>query len=68
MIVSTSLVGDYFKEHDRHKFMGYHRAFMAIGGVFFVVGGGFLSDINWRFPFGIYFIGLVLLPFVILFL
>ena len=68
MIVSTSLVGDYFKEHDRHKFMGYQSAFMAIGGVFFVVGGGFLSDINWRFPFGIYFIGLVLLPFVILFL
>ena len=68
MIVSTSLVGDYFKEHDRHKFMGYQSAFMAIGGVFFVIGGGFLSDINWRFPFGIYFIGLVLLPFVILFL
>lgn len=65
MIVSTSLVGDYFTEHDRHKFMGYQSAFMAFGGVFFVLGGGLLSDINWRFPFGIYFIGLVLLPFVL---
>ena len=64
MIVSTSLVGDYFKEHDRHKFMGYQSAFMAIGGVFFVMGGGFLSDISWRFPFAIYFIGIVLLPLV----
>jgi MFS family permease len=62
MIVSTSLVGDYFKEKERHKFMGYQSAFMAIGGVFFVTGGGILSDINWRLPFGIYFIGLVLIP------
>ena len=68
MIVSTSLVGDYFKEHDRHKFMGYQSAFMAMGGVFFVIGGGFLSDINWRFPFGIYFIGIVLIPFAFLYL
>lgn len=65
MIVSTSLVGDYFKEQDRHKFMGYQSAFMAIGGVFFVIGGGFLSDINWRFPFAIYFIGLILIPLVL---
>jgi MFS family permease len=64
MIVSTSLVGDYFKEHDRHKFMGFQSAFMAIGGVFFVMGGGFLSDINWRFPFAIYFVGIFLLPLV----
>ncbi|MBP7769926.1 MAG: MFS transporter [Aliarcobacter sp.] len=64
MIVSTSLVGDYFKEKDRHKFMGYQSAFMAIGGLFFVMGGGALSDINWRYSFGIYFIGLVLLPLV----
>jgi MFS family permease len=51
MIVSTSLVGDYFNEHDRHKFMGYQSAFMALGSVFFVLGGSLLSDINWRFPF-----------------
>lgn len=68
MIVSTSLVGDYFEEEERHKFMGYQSAFMAVGGVFFVFGGGFLSDINWRFPFGIYFIGLFLLPTALFFL
>lgn len=64
MIVSTSLVGDYFKEQDRHKFMGYQSAFMGVGGIFFVMGGGFLSDISWRFPFAIYLIGLILLPLV----
>lgn len=64
MIVNTSLVGDYFKENARHKFMGYQSAFMAIGGVVFVIGGGFLSDMSWRFPFGIYLIGFFLLPLV----
>jgi len=65
MIVSTSLVGDYFKEEKRVKFMGYQSAFMAIGGVTFVIGGGFLSDISWRYSFGIYLIGFILLPFVV---
>lgn len=68
MIVVTSLVGDYFKQEKRHKFMGYQSAFMAIGGVGFVFGGGFLSDINWRLPFGIYLVGILLLPMVIFFL
>lgn len=65
MIVSTSLVGDYFKAQSRHKFMGYQSAFTAIGGVVFVTGGGFLSDISWRYSFGIYLIGFLLLPLAI---
>ena len=64
MIVSTSLVGDYFKDHERHKFMGFQSAFTAVGGMMFVTGGGFLSDISWRYPFGIYIIGALLLPMV----
>lgn len=64
MIVSTSLVGDYFKEEKRHKFMSIQSAFMAVGGTVFVIGGGFLSDISWRYAFGIYLIGFLLLPFV----
>ena len=65
MIVSTSLVGDYFKDEARHKFMGLQMAFTSIGGIFFVVGGGILSDISWHYPFLIYLIGIVLLPFAI---
>ena len=30
MIVSTSLVGDYFKGDDRHKFMGIQGAFISV--------------------------------------
>jgi len=68
MIVSTSLVGDYFKNEQRHKFMGLQSAFISIGGILFIVGGGILSDINWRYPFAIYALGLVVLVFVIKYL
>lgn len=68
MIVSTSLIGDYFKDEARHKFMGLQSAFMAFGGVFFLVGGGFLSDLSWRYPFGIYLVGLIIIVFVSKFL
>ncbi|WP_121627910.1 MFS transporter [Poseidonibacter antarcticus] len=65
MIITTSLVGDYFKVEDRPKFMGLQNAFIGIGGILFVVGGGFLSDISWRTTFGIYLISLLLLPLAI---
>ena len=68
MIVSTSLIGDYFSGETRHKFMGLQSAFISLGGVVFVIGGGYLSDFNWRYSFGIYLIGFIFLPFVIKFL
>ncbi len=68
MIVSTSLIGDYFKNEARHKFMGLQSAFISIGGIVFIVGGGVLSDMDWRYPFWIYILGLVVLAFVIKYL
>jgi len=68
MIVSTSLVGDYFQGEARHKFMGLQSAFNSIGGLLFVIGGGILSDYSWRFPFAIYLVGFVLIPFIVKFL
>jgi len=68
MIVSTSLIGDYFQGEARHKFMGQQGAFISLGGVVFVVGGGILSDINWRYSFAIYTIGFLLIPLVYTFL
>lgn len=68
MIVTTSLVGDYFEGEERNKYMGLQSAFNAIGGVFFVVGGGILSDIDWRYPFLIYGAGILLLPLATLFI
>lgn len=63
MIVTTSLVGDYFDGEARHKFMGLQSSFVAFGGVVFVFSGGVLADFHWRYAFGVYLIGLLLLPF-----
>jgi len=63
MIVSTSLIGDYFQGEERHKFMGLQSAAVSVGGIFFIVGGGMLSDMNWRYPFAIYGMGFVILFF-----
>lgn len=68
MIITTSLVGDYFTQESRHRYMGLQSAFTSVGGLLFLMGGGFLSDIGWRYPFGIYLIGIVYIPLVILFL
>jgi MFS family permease len=68
MIITTSLVGDYFTQERRHRYMGLQSAFTSVGGLLFLMGGGFLSDIGWRYPFGVYLIGLVFIPLVIFFL
>lgn len=68
MIVSTSLIGDYFQGEARHRFMGQQGVFISLGGVVFVVGGGLLSDIHWRYSFAIYTIGFLLIPLVYRFL
>ncbi|MFT7860195.1 MAG: MFS transporter [Sulfurimonas sp.] len=68
MILTTSLVGDYFQGESRHKYMGLQSAFTSIGGMVFLVGGGFLTDIGWRYSFGIYLIGIVFIPLVVFFL
>jgi len=68
MIVTTALVGDYFAQKSRHKYMGLQSAFTSVGCVLFLIGGGLLSDVDWRYPFGVYLIGVVFMPFVFLYL
>jgi len=64
MIVTTSLIGDYFAGEERHKFMGLQSAFISMGGIVFIIGGGILSDLDWRYPFAIYLMGFLVLPLV----
>ncbi len=64
MTVAVTLIGDYFDGQERSSFMGYQAAFMGLGGAIFISGGGFLADIDWRWPFAIYLFALLLLPLV----
>lgn len=45
--------------------MGTQSAFMSIGEVIFLIGGGLLVDMNWRFPFGLYLVAFLILPLAI---
>lgn len=54
MTTSMTLIGDYFEGAERNHFMGIQGSFMALGGVIFISLGGWLADVGWRFPFGIY--------------
>jgi MFS family permease len=68
MTVSVTLIGDYFVGKEREQFMGFQGAFMSFGGVIFVGTGGLLADIQWRYPFMLYFFSLFVLAMAVLYL
>jgi MFS family permease len=68
MTIATTLVGDYYSGPSRAQFLGLQSAFMGLGGVLFLSLGGFVADLNWRFPFLIYLMALLLLPCAFIFL
>ena len=68
MTTITTLITDYFAGDERNKFMGTQAAFMAFGGVVFVLTGGILAEINWRAPFYLYFASFIILPIAVYFL
>ena len=59
MTTVTTLAGDYFAGAERRRFLGLQAAFMGLGGLVFVTGGGFAADLHWRAPFAIYAFALV---------
>ena len=58
----TTLVADYFTGEERNRFMGQQSAFMALGGMVFIIVGGWLADFSWRGPFLVYATAFLLLP------
>ncbi len=68
MVTATALIADYYTGAARGQFLGLQAAFMALGGVVFLTFGGFLADVNWRMPFLIYLVALLLVPCVVFFL
>lgn len=68
MISATTLIADYYQGDARASFMGIQAGFIGFGGVLFLSIGGFVADINWRFPFLIYLLSWLLIPAILLFL
>ncbi|WP_353642426.1 MFS transporter [Mesorhizobium sp. WSM2239] len=68
MTTATALVGDYFSGPARDRFMGLQAAFVGIGGLVFLTGGGMLAELHWRAPFAVYGLSLLLIPAVFAFI
>lgn len=68
MTALTTLIGDYYDGQERSATMGLQSAYMALGGFVFLIGGGALADVGWRWPFAIYTFSLVVLPFAWIYL
>jgi len=68
MLASVTLVGDYFIDKARSRFLGIQASFMAAGGIVFLVSEGLLADIHWRWPFAIYAVSLGILFMALLFI
>ncbi len=58
MTTAMTLISDYFKGHERERFMGYFSSAMALGGIVYFILGGFVATVNWRAPFFIYLLAL----------
>lgn len=66
MTTATALIADYYIGAARAQFLGFQAGFMGLGGVLFLSLGGCLADVNWRMPFLIYLLALLILPLVVL--
>lgn len=64
MSLSTTLIGDYFTGEERQRFMGVQAAVMALGGMVFLLVGGFLAENSWRYPFLLYGLAIIVFPVV----
>jgi MFS family permease len=62
MVSATTLIADYYQDSARANFMGLQAAYMGFGGVLFLSVGGFIADLNWRFPFLLYLFSWLLVP------
>ncbi len=51
--LNVSLIGDYFKGHDRVRIMGYIGATQNIGSGLLPLAGGALAAIAWFYPFAV---------------
>lgn len=60
MTGASALIADYYTGIKREKALSIQGFFTAFGGALFLIMGGFLSNINWRYPFLVYLLGIVI--------
>ena len=68
MPLSFTLISDHFQGREQTKMMGYNTAFSNLGGIVTMLLAGYLATFNWRVPFNVYWIGLIIFVLVFFFL
>ncbi len=63
MTGASALIADYYTGIKREKALSVQGFYTAFGGALFLILGGFLSNINWRYPFLVYLLGFVIFIF-----
>jgi MFS family permease len=68
MPLSTGLIADFFDGDQRARMMGLSTASSSLGGIIATLAAGVLAASSWRFSFGVYALGIVVLPLVMAYL
>lgn len=64
----SALISEYYDGATRTKYLGYQATSIGIGTLILQTGCGALAAFGWHYSFLIYILGLVILPFVLIFL
>lgn len=67
MVLSTTMIGDYFKGAARERWLAMQTTTASISALFFFVIGGYLGEFSWRTPFWVYLSAIVMMTMVIRF-
>lgn len=59
---TVAMVGDYYEGARRNKVIGWQGSATKVGGVIFMLLGGFLATLNWQAPFLGYMLAFLLIP------
>jgi MFS family permease len=65
MTTVSALIADWFDGPRRASFLALQQAFASLGGVIFLPLAGLLAAANWRWPFWIYVVAALVVPFAI---
>jgi MFS family permease len=66
-VLSTTMIGDYYKGASRDKWLAGQTAFASMSALLFFNLGGLLGESGWRTPFWVYLSALVMLVLVLVF-
>jgi MFS family permease len=67
MVLSTTMIGDYFRGSARDKWLAAQTAFASLSALLFFNLGGQLGQFGWRTPFWVYGSALLMLALVLAF-